>query len=550
MLFQNDLRNTAHRAFSCCQLREHVSAVTVVIDHVLHTIELAYRAVQPALDIALDLVAAWRVLVVVGAFALGHGRFPSLTKRSCSFMAHYTPRGYKSKLESKNCQGQLAHYCAYFWRRSASSFLFLKYTHQFAAKKMQLSTYTPKTQLMVPTVSFAAMPQAYPAHISAKNCQLVPAAVRALYDFHAFMGHETPKHTNMPTSSNSARNILSPSSFFFSVFLRYRLIPIASHKPTVRYPIILMRFIPDKYLLVPLLIPVCYYFPMDTNKLKYFLAVAEDEHITNASKRLSIAQPALTRALHKLESELGVKLFARNGRNIKLTPAGELLKEKTQAAMTEIEEAERTIRLFSERSKTTIRICILAASVIVIDAIADYSLRHPEISFEVSQEEKASFADITISSRPTSSKEKPWFTERIGIATQRSADIRKGPVRKEGPIRLEDLGSKKFIALSEPKDIRDQCDALCTSNGFTPNIIFESENPSVVRKMIGLGMGIGFWPEISWGDVGETCVWFPLADDGFNRKVFAALTPQGFEKECARDFKNFLDHCDRISDGR
>ena len=71
--------------------------------------------------------------------------------------------------------------------------------------------------------------------------------------------------------------------------------------------------------------------------------------------------------------------------------------------------------------------------------------------------------------------------------------------------------------------------------------IFESDNPSVVRKMIALGLGVGFWPEHSWGPVDpEKTLWQPLVEEGFQRTISIQLTSQGIEKPAARAFRRFL----------
>ena len=57
---------------------------------------------------------------------------------------------------------------------------------------------------------------------------------------------------------------------------------------------------------------------MNLNNLAYFLKVAEKEHITRAAEELHMTQPALSRAIGALETELGVELFERDGKNIRL----------------------------------------------------------------------------------------------------------------------------------------------------------------------------------------------------------------------------------------
>lgn len=63
---------------------------------------------------------------------------------------------------------------------------------------------------------------------------------------------------------------------------------------------------------------------MELRQLQYFLKVAQKEHVTRAAEELHVAQSAVSRQIHQLEQELGVDLFMQKGRNLQLTPVGQL----------------------------------------------------------------------------------------------------------------------------------------------------------------------------------------------------------------------------------
>lgn len=280
---------------------------------------------------------------------------------------------------------------------------------------------------------------------------------------------------------------------------------------------------------------------MELLQLRYFLAVAESEHMTNTAKQLHIAQPALTQSIHRLEQELGVSLFERAGRGIRLSPAGAYVRDRVKPAMETLENVARDVQLFQQGEQGVVRVGVHAASGVAIDGIAAYSELNPHVSFEITQDERERHRDVIVttitprgSSTVENAVEKTPFSERIGIAVPAGSML-------GDTASLADFASERFIALAGSRRFREVCDTFCAHRAFTPHIAFESDNPLVVKKMIGLGLGVGFWPDHSWGDLDPaSCRLVHLRETEFTRNVIVAKTSRCTPDSEAQRFYEFL----------
>ena len=101
---------------------------------------------------------------------------------------------------------------------------------------------------------------------------------------------------------------------------------------------------------------------MNYNYLRYFSVLAQLEHYTLAADRLEISQPSLSSAIRQLEGELGVKLFEKTGRNIRLTEQGRYFQKKVDSVLSELSEATQALQASQENAPVVIRLGFISGS--------------------------------------------------------------------------------------------------------------------------------------------------------------------------------------------
>ncbi|GIQ63071.1 hypothetical protein PACILC2_16390 [Paenibacillus cisolokensis] len=90
---------------------------------------------------------------------------------------------------------------------------------------------------------------------------------------------------------------------------------------------------------------------MELRQLYYFVKVARKEHVTQAAEELHVAQSAVSRQIHQLEEELGARLFIQKGRNLQLTPAGQLFLKRVEEILADLERAVLEVQEFLDPEK-------------------------------------------------------------------------------------------------------------------------------------------------------------------------------------------------------
>lgn len=172
---------------------------------------------------------------------------------------------------------------------------------------------------------------------------------------------------------------------------------------------------------------------MELRHLRYFLAIAEHSHFGAAAEDLLVSQPTLSQQMKELEAELGVELFERVGRRVKLSQAGELYREVARRALNVLEEGEALLLEFDHllRGSLTIGVVQTVNAYLTPAVVARFVRDFPKVRLRVEElsaleiEDRLTRAtlDLGLSFSPTSGCElecEPLFEEELVLAVHRS----------------------------------------------------------------------------------------------------------------------------------
>src|SRR5690625_301141 len=126
---------------------------------------------------------------------------------------------------------------------------------------------------------------------------------------------------------------------------------------------------------------------LELRQIKYFIEVAKREHVTEAANKLHVAQSAVSRQIFNLEEELGVDLFIREGRTVRLTRIGKVFLEHMERAINVIDDARQVVEEYIDPNKGTIHVGFSAslASYILLSAIYYFRKEYQDVKFEFYQ---------------------------------------------------------------------------------------------------------------------------------------------------------------------
>lgn len=285
---------------------------------------------------------------------------------------------------------------------------------------------------------------------------------------------------------------------------------------------------------------------MELLQLRYFRVVARVEHMTKAAEELFIAQPSLSKTIRRLERELGVPLFDRQGRSIRLNRFGKAFLAHVDTLFQELEEGQRKVRDMAglERGQISLASASFTWST---ELLRRFRALHPAVDVQLSRcppAEAQRLLEIgacdfsfqaTVPRKPGLSW-RPLLTHEILLVVSpehRLADQRGVPfhaVAGEGVV-TERVGH----------GLRDEIDQCCRQAGITPRIAYEVDEPMMVFELVKANLGVAFAPASVREQISERgLLAVHLTDPACQITFGMAWHRDHYLSEAARAFRQFV----------
>ena len=286
---------------------------------------------------------------------------------------------------------------------------------------------------------------------------------------------------------------------------------------------------------------------MELLQLQYFQTVARLEHMTKAAEELRIAQPALSKTIARLESDLGVALFDRQNRQIRLNAYGKAFLNKVDEALTAIEEGRKEV---TDLAGTSHGIIHLATNSLgrVSKSLGEFRLRYPDIQFRIKQiapaqmDEMAKLMesgeiDLAFTASPFEQpgiREMPVLDAKVFLAVPPGHRF-----EGRGGIRLEEAEGEPFVEYKTGHPFAKINRSFCRQAGIRQHIVCEVEEPSALGNLVQAGLGVAFMPACKH-DEHSPITLLPILEPECRRVFYLAWHEKRYMSQAARQFQHFL----------
>ncbi len=286
---------------------------------------------------------------------------------------------------------------------------------------------------------------------------------------------------------------------------------------------------------------------MNLRQLYYFKTIAELEHYTRAAEKLYVSQSSLSHAIHELETELHVKLFSRQGRNVKLTKHGELFYPHVKATIETLENGVQQLQEYIDPDRGTVALSAFSSlDPFVSDAIVQYfsETHRVDVRFQYEHEgfheirQKLLNGDIDLAFST-------WIDDgriegrKIGVHPLVLLVPEDHPFAKKQSIRLEELNGESFAAFDSESQLGIQIKQYFQMLGIRPNVVMEARQDEVIYGLVSSSHSVAITPLPLHNPPNNVKV-LAISDDIPQRDLYLLWNKERYMPPAAGCFRDFI----------
>ncbi len=239
---------------------------------------------------------------------------------------------------------------------------------------------------------------------------------------------------------------------------------------------------------------------MDLRRLRAFVAIVDTGGFARAASRVSLSQPALSRQIHALEAELGVRLFDRVGRRARLTSEGEDLLERGRRLLADAESLRERARALRSGRTGVLRVGATpqAMETLLAAFLPRYRRRHPGVEVHLVEDgggrlpARLERGEVTLAMMPAGDARFHWRPlTPLHVLAVLPAAHRLG---RRATLPLEELAGVPLLLLRRDFGSRQWLDAACQAAHLRPHVLLESGAPDTLVALARAGYGVAVVP--------------------------------------------------------
>jgi LysR family transcriptional regulator, transcription activator of glutamate synthase operon len=270
---------------------------------------------------------------------------------------------------------------------------------------------------------------------------------------------------------------------------------------------------------------------VDTDALRWLQQVADGTTVTEVSELESVTQSGVSRALARLEAQVGTPLLRRSGRTLRMTHAGAVFKPHLDALLHDLDDGIAAVSQLIDPDTGVVALAFQQSlgTWLVPDLARSFRTAHPGVRFRLTQSrDEPDFvildggnADLELGSRRA--PDEATRSRLIAVEPLRLALPREHPLAGRRQVRLAEVADEPFIGPRAASALWRQTDELCQRAGFRPTVIFEGDDLSNVRGFVAAGLGVAVVPAPRAGSpeaVPGPVTYLEVLDEGAARDIF------------------------------